>query len=154
MTLTAPPKRPTLAGRRVGYFIAVLVNAAMLYAVNAWPGWEAVPFLTGDTPQVTGAVNASIIVNLVANVLYLLHDPLWLKALGDILTTAVGMFAMVRIWQVFPFDFSSSSFDWALLTRILLGVGIVGSAIGIIAAFVSLVKALSRVPDERETAQH
>ena len=37
--------------------------------------------------------------------------------------------ATVRMWQVFPFDFGSSSFDWALLVRILLVLGIVGVVI-------------------------
>jgi hypothetical protein len=96
---------------------------------------------------VTGLINASIIVNLVANVLFLAQDPLWLKALGDLLTTAVGMIALVRIWQVFPVDFGDSSFNWELVTRVVLVVGIVGSAIGIVAAFASLVKHLRRQAD-------
>jgi len=142
MTLTAAPKRPTVATRRFGYVVAVLVNAALLYAANGWPGWEAVPFLTGDMPLVMGFVNASIAVNLAANVVYLVRDPSWLKALGDMLTTTVGVVALLRIWQVFPFDFGTSSFDWTLVVRILLGVAIVGSAIAIVAAFVSFMRSV------------
>jgi hypothetical protein len=138
---TAARKRPTVAARRSGYLVAGLVNAAVLYATNAWPGWEEVPFLTDDTRSVLPLVNASIIVGLVANLLYLISDPRWLKALGDILTTAVGVVAMVRIWQIFPFDFGDSSFDWTLLVHTALAVGIVGSAIGVIVGFVSLAKA-------------
>jgi uncharacterized membrane protein YesL len=114
----------------------------LLYAANVWPGWEAVPFLTEATVLVIGLVNASILVNLAANLVYLMTDPPWLKALGTMLTTAVGILAMVRIWQVFPFDFDGASFDWSLVVRILLGLGIVGGAIGIIAAFVSFVRSL------------
>ena len=140
MGRTAAPKRPAVATRRFGYVVAVLVNAALLYLVNGWPGWDAVPFLTADTRLVIGLVNASILVNLAANVVYVVRDPPWLKALGDVLTTTVGLVALLRIWQVFPFDFASSSFDWALVVRVLLGVAIVGSAIGIVAAFVSFVR--------------
>lgn len=142
MTLTAAPRRPTVSGGRFGYVIGVLINAALLYAANVWPGWEAVPFLTEATVLVIGLVNASILVNLAANLVYLMTDPPWLKALGTMLTTAVGILAMVRIWQVFPFDFDGASFDWSLVVRILLGLGIVGGAIGIIAAFVSFVRSL------------
>jgi hypothetical protein len=142
MTLTAAPKRPSAATRRGGYVVAVLVNGAFLVAVNGWPGWEAVPFLTQDTAHVTGPVNASIIVNLVANVLYVLHDPRWFKALGDVITTAVGILAMLRIWAVVPFDFGDSSFDWALLAHIMLVVGVVGSVIGIVAALGTFVKSV------------
>lgn len=34
--------------------VAPLIDAAMLYVINAWPGWEAAPFLTEDTPLVLG----------------------------------------------------------------------------------------------------
>jgi hypothetical protein len=142
MTGTVVGKRPTVGARRAGYAVAVLVNAALLVLVNRWPGWEALPFLTTETPLVIGAVNASILVNLAANLAYLARDPRWLKALGDTLTTAVGLVAMVRIWQVFPFDFGDSSVDWALLARIALGLGIAGTAIGVIVNAVGFVKAV------------
>jgi hypothetical protein len=54
-------------------------------------------------------------------------------------TTVVGIVAMVAMWRVFPFDFGEASFDWALLFRWVLGVGIAGSAIGIVVNVVSLV---------------
>ena len=140
MTHIATQRRPAVGARRAGYIVAVLVNAALLCAVNVWPGWEAVPFLASSTRLVIGLVNLSIVVNLGANVVYLLRDPPWLKALGDMLTTAVGLVVLVRIWQVFPFDFGNASFDWSLVVRILLGVGIIGSVIGIGVAAVSLGK--------------
>lgn len=143
MTVTAASRRPTAAARRFGYFLAVLLNAAMLYLVNVWPGWEVLPFLTSRTSLVIGFVNASIVANLIANVLYLARDPAWLKALGDLVTTAVGLVALVRIWQVFPFDFGTTTFDWALVVRVVLVVAIVGSGIGIVAALVAFFKGLS-----------
>lgn len=146
MTLTAP-QRHSLAVRRTGYLMSMLVNAVLLYAANVWPGWDAVPFLTSDMALVIGLVNASIIVNLVANLVYLLRDPRWLRALGDLLTVCVGLAAMVQIWRVFPFDFSGSSFDWTLVTRILLGVGIGGSIIGIVVAIVAFVRAVATHSD-------
>ena len=143
MTHIATQRRPAVGARRAGYLVAVLVNAAMLYAVNVWPGWESVPFLTEGMRLVIGLVNLSIVVNLGANVVYLVRDPPWVRALGDILTTAVGLLAMIRMWQVFPFDFGNTSFDWTLVVRVLLGVGIVGSSIGIGVAAVSLGKGLA-----------
>jgi hypothetical protein len=145
MTLTeTASKRPAVGDRRVGYVVAVLVNAAVLYAVNVWPGWQALPFLTEDMRLVLGLVNASMLVSIVANMVYFVVDPRWLKALGDIVTTAVGIAALVRMWQVFPFDFSGSSFDWALVVRVAMGVAIGGSAIALVVAFVSFVKSVGR----------
>ena len=136
-------ERSAVGARRLGYTIAVVVNAAMLYAVNAWPGWQAVPFLTADTVTVLPLVNASVVVSLVANAVYVVHDPAWARALGDLATSAVGLLALVRMWQVFPFDFGDATVDWELVTRWVLGIGIAGSAIAIVVALVSLVRALA-----------
>ncbi len=140
MSVATTRERRPVAARRVGYAVAVLVNAALLFAVNGWPGWEALPFLTQDTTLVLGLVNASILVSLAANAVYLLHDPPWLRALGDVVTTSVGLAALVRIWQVFPLDFGDSSFDWALVAHVLLGVALVGSVIGILVSLTSFVR--------------
>jgi hypothetical protein len=149
MAVTTPQRRPAAATRKAGYAVAVLVNAVLLYAVNVWPGWEEVPFLTGDFSRVVGLVNASIVVSLLANVVYLARDPRWLRSLGDVATTAVGLVALLRLWRVFPFDFGDSSFDWSLAVHILLGVAIVGSAIGIVVGLVSFVRNVGR--DDRVT---
>ena len=37
-------------GRRAGYVVGAVVNAAILYAVNRWPGWETVGFLSPTGP--------------------------------------------------------------------------------------------------------
>jgi hypothetical protein len=149
--------RPGTATRRFGYVVAVLANGAFWYAVNRWPGWSAVPFLTPDTEQVLAWVNASILVSLVANLVYLARDPRWLRALGDLVTTSVGLVVLVRVWQVFPLDVDSDSSGWGLVARVLLGIGIVGSAIGILTAVTSLVRACvaagaqpSATPTERQ----
>jgi len=132
-------RRPSTATRRTGYVFALLVNAALLYAVNVWPGWDVLPFLTDGFTQVLGLVNASIVLSLLANVVYLARDTRAVKALGDIVTTGVAIAIGVRMWQVFPFDFGEATFDWELVVRILLVVGIVGMAIAIVVNIVSLV---------------
>lgn len=143
MSVATGRRRPPTATRRVGYAVAVLINAALLCAANVWPGWETIPFLTEDVERVIGLVNASILVSLAANIVYLVRDPRWLKALGDVVTTAVGLAALVTIWQVFPFDFDGGGFDWPLAVRILLGIGIVGSVIGILAGLTAFVRSMT-----------
>src|SRR6478609_1252413 len=133
MTQTMTQSRG-VAARRAGYSDGALVKVGLLYVVNIWPGWVVVPFLTAETASVLVLVNLSIISNLAANAVYLVNDAAWLKALGTVLTTTVGMITLVRIWQVFPFDFGDSSFNWQLATRILLIIGIIGSDIAIIVA--------------------
>ncbi|MCR6492501.1 hypothetical protein [Cellulomonas sp. P24] len=143
MTTITTVRRPGPVARRFGYVVAIAVNAAILYAANVWPGWDAVPFLTSATDQVLGLVNASIVVSIVANVVYLMSDPRWLKALGDVATTAVGLAALVQIRAVFPFAFTHGRVDWDLVTNVVLVVAIVGSAIGIVAALVTFVRSVA-----------
>ena len=72
--------RPRAASRRAGYVVAVGVNALLLYLLNRSPGWQAVPFLTDAMSRVIGVVNLSITAGLVANLVYVVWDPTWLKA--------------------------------------------------------------------------
>lgn len=139
-------KRPSPAARRLGYTIGLLVNAAMLFLINVSPGWKVLPFLTDDFRLVLGLVNASIVVGLVSNAFYIVSDPPWVKALGDLAQTIVGVVAMVRLWQVFPLDFGDSTFPWDVLARWLLAVGIGGSMIGLVVGLVSLGRAVREPP--------
>jgi hypothetical protein len=138
-TTRRPTRRPSTAARRFGHAVAVVVNAAMLYVVNVWPGWDSLWFLTEDTTRVLGLVNASIVAGIVANAVYVVHDTGRLRSLGDLVTTGIGLAAMIAIWEIFPFDFGATTFDWELVVRIVLAVGIIGSVIAIITHLVSLV---------------
>jgi hypothetical protein len=123
--------------------MSILINAALLFAINQWPTWHAAPFLTSSTPEVLGLVNASLVVGLVVNVVYLAVSSPGVWALGQLVILAVGLAAAFRVWTVFPFDFGASTFDWALLVRILLVIGIVGSLIGLVVQLVMLIRSLA-----------
>jgi hypothetical protein len=154
MALTTPTRRPSAAARRAGLVIAAACNAATLYLVNVWPGWQAASFLTEDTRQVLGLVNLSLAAGLAANLVYLAHDTPWPKLLGDPVTTAIGLAAAARAWQVFPFDFIGWSFDWSSQIRVVLAVAIVGSAIGLLVQFVALLRQVASAHARTPTQQH
>ena len=130
------------ASRRPGYAMGIAVNAALLYAGNVWPGWWALPFLTQETRQVIGIVNFSLIAGMVANFACLVIDRPWMKALANLATLGIGLLVLAQLWQVFPFDFSGYTLDWALVARVVLVAAMAGSAIGIIAQIVALVRSL------------
>ena len=134
-------KQPPSVSPRVGYVIAIAINAALLWLIHVWPGWDAVPFLTADFEMVLWLVDLSLVVTIALNLVYLIRDPRWLTAAGAVVTTGIGLAGAVRMLQVFPFDFGTSDF-WPLVFRILLWVGIVGSVIGIVTNAVTLVRAL------------
>jgi hypothetical protein len=123
--------------------VSIFIDLALWYAVIVWPGWSVLPFLTSATPRVLPVLIASFLVGAAVNLVWFLRDPAWLKAAGNVLTTLVAVAVGVRVWQVFPFDFGSAA-GWALVVRVLLGVGIAGAAIGALAWFTALVAAVVR----------
>lgn len=126
------------AFRRLGYLISIIINGALLYLINESPGWQAVPVLTPSTTQVLGIVNLALAVSLAVNVVYLAYDARWLRALGDLATTSIGLAAALTIWQVFPFAFHGSAAGWSVVARVLIMVAIVGSCIAILVNLVRL----------------
>jgi hypothetical protein len=140
MTLTDGARRPSAGARRVGYLMAIVFSAALLVVLNGWPGWQAIPFLTGDTGQVLWLVNLSLAAGIAANVVYLAYDRPWVRSTGDLITTGIGLAAAIRIWQVFPFDLSSG---WSTAVRVLLVVAIAGSCIALVVQVTSLARWLT-----------
>lgn len=92
------------------------------------------------TAQVLWLVNLSVAAGIAANLVYLAYDPPWLKSLGDLATTGIGLAAAIRIWQVFPFDLSSG---WSTAVRVLLVVAIAGSCIALVVQIVTLARWLT-----------
>ena len=132
--------RAPITVRRFGYVLAAAVITSTWLMVNVWPGWEVVPFLTQRTGDIVWAVNLSLFCGLVANLAYIAYDPVGFKTLGDLITTTVGLVPAVLLWRVFPFDFSGYSFDWAVVVRVVLMVGIIGGALGILVQIGMLVR--------------
>ena len=80
-----------------------------------------------------GLLNFSIAASIVVNVAYLAYDARWFRALGELTRAAIGLAVLTRIWQVFPFDFGDYERGWTVpLTRAVLVVAIVGTAIGLL----------------------
>ena len=144
MSTVSSKPRPTVSARRVGYLIAVLVNVVGLWVLNVYPGWGTLPFLTADTIHALGLVSAAMIVNLAANIVFLFRDGPSLKSLGDLVTTAVALAALLKVWSVFPFAFGDFFFGYAeQIARAVLVVSIIGTAVAIIVQLVLLVRNLA-----------
>ncbi len=141
---TVARERPkTSKGKRAGYVIAIIINAAMLVVVNSILDWDVLPFLTQDFTRVLPLLNVSLAATIVANVAFLLFDPDWFVSLCRMVLNAVGIAVGGLFLTVFPFDFSAyPGFDWALLAKVMIILGIVGTSIGLIAETVKLVRAL------------
>jgi hypothetical protein len=133
-------RRPSRTARQVGFGIAAGINALLLYLVNVTPGWEWVTFLSEDFTRVLGVLNASLVVALVVNLLWMVADPMWFRALGQVVQSAVGLAVVLTALDVFPFDYSDWAFDATWLTRLVLVVAAVATGIGLLVQLVTLVR--------------
>jgi hypothetical protein len=140
MTITMQRPRARRGARRFGYVVAVAMNLVMLFLIHAWPGWDVIPFLTDQTTEVLPYVDATIVATILANAVYVVRDDRVAKASGDLVTALVSMLSLVRIWQVFPFDFADVWAGWQPLTYLMLGVATVGTAIGALVQAITLIR--------------
>lgn len=131
---------------RLEYIVAIVVNVLVLVIANEILSWGILPFLTSDFRQVLPLFNISLGVTIAANIAFLFFDPDWFKAPLRAVLNAIGLAVVVRFLTVFPFDFSAyPGFNWLVLAKVFLILGIVGCAIGIIAEAVRFVVALVRL---------
>ena len=149
MTLTqhAPPRmRVTDAAKRIGYAIAAVANAVLLYVVNNLLAWEVPTFLTEDFERVLPVLNVSIVASMVVNLMYIAYDAAWFKALGQVVLSAFALVVAMRTLAVFPFDFTPYDYNWEAVARGCLILVTIAIVIGLIAETVKLVAKLAAPP--------
>lgn len=129
------------AGRRVGYVVAIIINAIGLYIVRNMLDWD-ISFVTSDFAKVEGIIASSLVATIVVNALFIFYDRRWFKGLGEALSQAVSIVATVRLLGVFPFDFSGWDGPWELVARAVLILAIIGTAISILGSVRNMVLGL------------
>ncbi|UUL77466.1 hypothetical protein NG819_08410 [Pseudarthrobacter sp. Fe7] len=112
---------------RSGNAGSAVVNGLLLWGINIWPGWQVLPFLTADMARVLDLINASLIAGLIVNLVFVVIRARPLMALGNLVVMGFGLAAILRLWEVFPFDFGTSgpagrcwcgcSWSWASWAR-------------------------------------
>lgn len=137
--------RTSPSARRTGYVISITVNAGLLFVVHNILAWDILSFLTDEWEEVVPIISLSIVAGIVVNVVYLFYDEPWFKSLTQIVVLVIGLAAAIQVFRVFPFDFSAYDFNWTLVTKAVLIVGVVGSAVGIIVEATRTIRALVHI---------
>lgn len=141
---------PSHAGvRRFGYLVAIAVNFGLLAVVNNVLEWDIVPFLTPDFSRVVGFISVCIGLTIVANMIYLAYDPAWFKSLSQIGLLVVSLAVTIRVYQVFPFEFTSDSIAWSEMTRWLLIIAMAGTCAGMLTEVATLIRTGLRIQSYR-----
>ena len=131
---------------RLGYTVAILVNAAMLVIVNNILDWGWPPFLTDDFGQILWLLDLSFLGAIVVNAIYLGYDPPWFKSASQIGLGIISMAVAIRTFQIFPFDFSGYQFNWEPLARFVIVLTMVGVGISIIVEAAKLTRTAATHP--------
>jgi len=132
-------------GRKVGWVVAAVITGSLLWFVNLLPDWDRTPsWLTDDFVDALPSIRNALIASIVVYLLYVVYDADWFRAMGDLVSGWFSLVAGWTVWQVFPFDFSAYDFDWALLARFVIGLGLFGTVVAMIANLVKLGRALAR----------
>lgn len=142
MTATTSEQLPAEVkqlARRSGYGAAVVVNLIILYVINNLPGWDWLRFLTDDFRGLLWLINISLVATVLVNLFWLGYDAAWFRSLSQVCLNLISAMVTVRLYQVFPFDFSTYEFNWAPLARLVMIITMVGLALGTIAELVKLV---------------
>jgi hypothetical protein len=133
-----------------GYVASAVINAALLWVMNQLPVWKPF-FLLDSYSEVLWAINMSLIVQIVLNLVLVFFHPLFFNHLAQTVISLVSFISLLWIVRVFPLDFSSNPGDWLnLVIRIVLIVALVGTAIGGITHFVRFFQSLFRGEPPRE----
>jgi hypothetical protein len=124
----SPELRKT--GRRFGYTVGIVINVAVLIVVQNILAWGWLPFLTDEFVEVVPWISLSLTMSILANLIYEFNDDPPVKSAGQVVVNVVSVLATYQIFKVFPFDFSTYSFNWGVVTRVVLILAMVGAGIG------------------------
>lgn len=64
--------------------------------------------LTPEASVVVPWVDAMLVAGILVYLVDLVFDRPWLRAVGDMITTVIGLIAAIAMWTVFPFDFRAA----------------------------------------------
>ena len=111
--------------RTTEYIVAIIFNVIFLYIVNNLLNWH-IYFITPAFNEVIWIINLSIIVTIIGNALMLLYRRESFRHLMKIIMNIVSFIAVYLVYEVFPFNFYNSFFNWGLsIFLILIMIGLI-----------------------------
>ena len=102
--------------------------------------WDFFPWLTNEFNEALPAINLSLWIAVIVNLLRLAYSPTWFVGITEIISLVFSLRATVVLWRVFPLDFNNHWSGWELFARALLVVAIVGTIIGMLTQAVKLLR--------------
>ena len=105
--------------RRFGYFISIMTNFIMMYAVNNLLSWNA-PYLTERFSECLWAINLSLGVSIFIHFVFMVFDRKWFRSFMKSLANVFSFISVVVFRQVFPLNLSDNMARTANLGLVIL----------------------------------
>jgi len=112
-----------------GYLGAIIVSIIFFYIVNNLLNWH-IYFVTNAFNEVLWIINLSILATIIGNGLLLFYSPIRFIHSVKIIINIISFIAVYKVYEVFPFNFYNSFYNWGF--NILLVLGMIGIVIATI----------------------
>lgn len=117
------------------YIANAIVNLILIWVWSRFTTW--LPFLTDSFAAVLPLFYISFAATIAANLMFLIYDAPVFKSLVKAALNIFSIVVMITLYFVFPFDFSAYHSNWDLIVRIIILVGIFGTAVGTVVEFLT-----------------
>ena len=118
--------------RRAGNYVGAVIGSVIaIIVVNMLPNWN-LRFITDDFAAVLWALNLSLIAQIAVNAVLILFHPRFLHYAAKVGLGLVSLLAIIILVTVFPFDFSHVGNWIGTVLRIVLYIGLAGTAVSIV----------------------
>ncbi len=114
---------------KLGYLGAIIVSLIFFYIVNNLLNWH-IYFVTNAFNEVLWIINLSILATIIGNGLLLFYSPIRFIHSVKIIINIISFIALYVMYEVFPFNFYNSFYNWGF--NILLVLGMIGIVIATI----------------------
>jgi hypothetical protein len=132
-------------GRRIGYFVTIIVLLVVMYVFNHLYIW-GVSFLTEDYNAWLFYFQMSIYASIAIHAVFLVYDSRWFRHLLKAAANVFSALSAIMLYVIFPIYFAS---DTAMKTlRIVLLVIMILSIVSILVELVKAVKLLRTVSQD------
>jgi hypothetical protein len=91
----------------------------------------------------------SLLATIAVNLVYLWYDPPAFRSIMQIGLSAIAVAVALRVYNVYPFDFSQYGPAWDVAARVLLILAIVGTIIGIVVEIVRFARTMGDASAEQ-----
>jgi hypothetical protein len=105
--------------KKSDYVFSVIANLVLLYIANNLLNWN-ISFVTSTFTQVLWAINLSIVVSIIVNILLIIYDSAWFRHSMKALMNIFALLAAYIFYVVFPLSFSQTNTVLAVKILIIL----------------------------------